>query len=118
MTVTVKHIARLLLVVGAIFVVLYAVNSHKNATPGLTGATRSQFVNGLLELCAKKPAANKRMSAELHAQYCGCVADGMAARLSNDDLKVKATLESMMDAAIAPCAEQARKTMDLSPHSN
>jgi hypothetical protein len=83
----------------------------------------------LLELCAKKPAANKRMSAELHAQYCGCVADGMAARLSNDDLKTfnpkskdeikaMANVQSLMDAAIAPCAEQARKTMDLSPHSN
>jgi len=128
MTVTVKQIAGLVLLAVPAFGVLYAVNNHMNATRGLTGATRSEFVESIVELCLRKQTndtASQRISAPLLAQYCSCYAEGMAARLSNDDWKsltaknkgdAMTTLQPTIDAATAPCAIELRKNTKLLPH--
>jgi hypothetical protein len=86
--------------------------------PGETGidiSARARFVDSTAKACLEaqnSDPASKAFSPEVIDQYCHCYANGMADRLSDDDLRALATMERsararkmqpMVEAASAPC---------------
>ena len=76
---------------------LAAVTRAGMADTGLTGPSRSAFVESSFQTCfqeARDDPANKATDVAVLAQYCVCYSNQMADRLVNDDLKA-------LEAAIA-----------------
>jgi GYF domain 2 len=71
----------------------YATLGSDDNVAGLTGRVRSSFVQASIDACVKQ--SDKSFSTETVSQYCRCYADGMADRLSKNELK---SLENMKQA--------------------
>jgi hypothetical protein len=78
--------------------VLYWVqNIADDNHPGLTGTTRSTFVEGAIGTCLKKAngdPANKGISPSIISQYCNCYANLLADSVSIKELKALYHAES------------------------
>jgi hypothetical protein len=78
--------------------VLYWVqNITDDNHPGLTGTTRSTFVEGATGTCLKKAngdPANKGISPSILSQYCSCYANLLADSVSIKELKALSHAES------------------------
>jgi hypothetical protein len=74
----------------ALLVLYWVQNITDDNHPGLTGTTRSTFVEGTLGTCLKKAngdPANKRISPSIISQYCNCYANLLADSVSIKELK-------------------------------
>jgi hypothetical protein len=92
----------------------YATLGANEGTEGLTARTRSAFVDTAIDTCVKQ-SDNKNFSAEKIAQYCRCYANGMADRVSINELKyihnmkqeqAQAALQPKIDAADNACRDR------------
>jgi hypothetical protein len=96
----------------AIFAVKYGQHWLRDNDPGLTGTVRSSFVESAIATCVKKQdedPANKGISPSIISQYCNCYANGLADRVSNNELKSVATTPTVMMATLQPKIEAAAK---------
>ena len=106
-----------LALVIAFFVSRYSGELFGTGDTALNEATRSRFVNSTAQACLQAQngdPASKAFSPEVIDRYCHCYANGMADRLSDDDLKALATMERsarvskvqpIVEAASAPCLQ-------------
>jgi hypothetical protein len=111
-----------LALVIAFFVSRYSGELFGTGDTALNAATRSKFVDSTAQACLQaqnSDPASKAFSPEVIDQYCHCYANGMADRLTDDDLKALATLERsaraskvqpIVEAASAPCLQALPKT--------
>jgi hypothetical protein len=86
-------------------------------TTGLDTSARAKFVDSTAQACLQaqnSDPASKAFSPVVIDQYCHCYANGVADRLSDDDLKALATMERsaraskmqpIVEAASAPCLQ-------------
>jgi hypothetical protein len=68
----------------------YATLVMENDIEGLTGRTRSEFVESAAATCVKSQnnhPENKDISASIISQYCNCYASGMADRVSPNEMR-------------------------------
>jgi len=88
----------------------YATLGSDDNVEGLTGKARSAFVETSIDTCVKQ--ADKSFSPEIISQYCRCYANGMADRLSKNELKLLtnmkqaealAAMQPKIDAAADVC---------------
>lgn len=102
----------------AFFAVKYGQQWLRNNDPGLTGTVRSSFVESAVDSCVATQSndpASKGISLSLISQYCNCYANGLADRVSNNELKAVATagtptiLQAKMSAAAEPCLDAIAK---------
>jgi hypothetical protein len=91
----------------------FATLGANDGTEGLTAGTRSAFVDTAIDTCVKQ--SDKNFSAETIAQYCRCYANGMADRVSINELKyihnmkqeqAQAALQPKIDAADNACRDR------------
>jgi hypothetical protein len=110
----------------AFVVVKYGTQWVREGEPGLTGSTRTGFVDSANRECVAtqtRDPANKDISAKMISDYCICYANGMADRLSVRELKqyseiekehaVKA-MQSRVTAAAEPCLDAVAKDAQTS----
>ena len=102
---------------GLLALVLFsAVMRAAMADTGLTGPSRSAFVESSFQTCfkeARDDPANKTTDVAIIAQYCVCYSNQMADRLVNDDLKAleaaiatdSAAIEAKMNPLVQASAE-------------
>lgn len=98
--------------------VLAACGQQGGSTPGLTGLSRTSFVESASSSCvraAQSDPRNTRFSAETVAQYCTCYSNKMADTITPDELvtintpegskpeRIQALLQPRIDAAVAAC---------------
>lgn len=108
--------------IAAFFIFKYGAMWMQNEAVGLTGDTRSAFVNNAVSSCNQRQLAapeNRGASPQLIASYCNCFANGMADRISINQIKavgpapspsqVEQALKPVIDAAAATCAEEIAK---------
>jgi hypothetical protein len=103
--------------VVALFVSRYSGELFGTGDTALNAATRAKFVDSTAQACLQaqnSDPASKAFSPEVIDQYCHCYANGMADRLTDDDLKALATMERsartskvqpIVEAASAPCLQ-------------
>src|SRR5262249_36284362 len=87
--------------------------------PGLTGEVRSQFVQSAVSSCIKSAPSNNELatlSPSVISQYCTCYANGLADRLSFNEVtstqnpdKAMEALEPKADEAIDACVKSILK---------
>jgi hypothetical protein len=104
-----------LALVVAFFVSRYSDELFGAADTGIAISARAKFVDSTAKACLQaqnSDPASKAFSPAIIDQYCHCYANGMADRLSDDDLKALATMERsaragkiqpIVEAASAPC---------------
>jgi len=104
-----------LALVVAFFVSRYSDDIFGTSDTGLAATARARFVDSTAQACLQaqnSDPASKAFSPVVIDQYCHCYANGIADRLSDDDLKALATMERsararkmqpMVEAASAPC---------------
>jgi hypothetical protein len=81
----------------------------------LSETERSDFIRGTVDGCLSKMDANAftaALSSSVLAEYCGCVANGLADRVTWSDLKGRdpVVMRSIIQAATTPCAEAVRRS--------
>ena len=101
--------------------VLAACGQQGGSTPGLTGETRTSFVEASINACTQS-AHNDPRNAELPAatitQYCTCYSNAMADKISPDEVvsintnmsnpaQVQSMLQTRIDAAVTACRPSA-----------
>jgi hypothetical protein len=86
------------------------VTSSASMAEGLSGPTRTAFVDSTMRGCLNKALENKGAPATLVSQSCTCFAEGLANSTSNEELLSLARLtpDTRM-AAIQPKLEALRK---------
>jgi len=101
--------------VVAFFVSYYSDALFGRGDAGLDASARTKFVDSTAQACLQAQnadPASKAFSPAVIDQYCHCYANGMADRLSDDDLKALAAMERsasvskmqpIIEAASAPC---------------
>jgi hypothetical protein len=106
-----------LALVIALFVSRYSGELFGTGDTGIDASARARFVESTAQACLQaqnSDPASKAFSPEVIDQYCRCYANGMADRLSDDDLKALATMERsarvskvqpIVEAASAPCLQ-------------
>jgi hypothetical protein len=106
-----------LALVVALFVSRYSGELFGTGETAVNAVARSRFVESTAQACLQaqnSDPASKAFSPEVIDQYCRCYANGMADRLSDDDLKALATMERsarvskvqpIVEAASAPCLQ-------------
>ena len=111
-----------LALVVAFFVSRYSNDIFGTSDTGLDASARARFVDSTAQACLRaqnSDPAGKAFSPDVIDRYCHCYANGMADRLSDDDLKALATMEKaaraskmqpMIEAASAPCLKALPKT--------
>jgi len=111
-----------LALVVAFFVSRYSDELFGRGKGGLEASARAKFVDSTAQACLEAQngdPASKAFSPVVIDQYCHCYANGMADRLSDDDLKVLATMERsaraskmqpIVEAASAPCLNALPRT--------
>jgi hypothetical protein len=109
--------------------VQYAINQYKiafdlidqpkpqDSTVGLTGVERSSFVEGATNNCLREQQRNPLpLSPSAISQYCKCYANGVADRLSVNQIKAQeamgpteqaAAMRPLIEAAARPCTTAA-----------
>ena len=106
-----------LALVVALFASRYSGELFGPRDTGLDASARAKFVDTTAQACLQAQngdPASKAFSPEVIDQYCHCYANGMADRLTDDDLKALATMERsaraskvqpIVEAASAPCLQ-------------
>ena len=83
---------------------------QQGAATGLSGDTRASFVQAAIASCMRKQIAapeNKGIADDVIDFYCICYSNGMADRLSPDDVvRLDAMEPADMQKAMAPAVEQ------------
>jgi hypothetical protein len=104
-----------LALVIALVVSRYSGELFGTVETGLDASARAGFVDTTSQACLQAQTsdpASRAFSSVVLDQYCHCYANGMADRLSDDDLKTLATMERsaradkmqpIIEAASAPC---------------
>jgi uncharacterized protein (DUF924 family) len=104
-----------LALVVAFFVSRHSDDVFGTSDTGLDATARARFVDSTAQACLQaqnSDPASKAFSPVVIDQYCHCYANGIADRLSDDNLKALATMERsararkmqpMVEAASAPC---------------
>jgi hypothetical protein len=89
---------------------LICIASSASMAEGLSGPTRTAFVDSTMRGCLNKALENTGASAALVSQSCTCFAEGLANRTSNEELLSLARLtpDTRM-AAMQPKMEALRK---------
>jgi len=111
----------------AFFAVKYGHQWLRNNDPGLTGTARSAFIEEAIRTCLKKQKGdpiNKGILESILSQYCKCYANGMADRISINELKslsavrpaeAVVAMQPKIEAAAKPCQDAAAASL---PKSN
>jgi hypothetical protein len=106
-----------LALVVAFFVSRYSDDLFGRGDASLEASARSKFVDSTAQACLQaqnSDPSSKAFSPVVIDQYCRCYANGMADRLSDDDLKGLAAMERsariskmqpIVEAASAPCLQ-------------
>jgi hypothetical protein len=106
-----------LALVIALLVSRYSGELFGTGDTGIDASARARFVESTAQACLQAQSndpASKAFSPEVIDQYCHCYANGMADRLTDDDLKGLATMERsaraskvqpIVEAASAPCLQ-------------
>jgi hypothetical protein len=106
-----------LALVVAFFVSRYSGELFGTGDTGIDPSARSKFVDSTAQACLQaqnSDPASKAFSPVVIDQYRRCYANGMADRLTDDDLKALATMERsaraskvqpIVEAASAPCLQ-------------
>jgi hypothetical protein len=109
----VRFVLPIIAVGFALLTYKFATLGANDGTEGLTAGTRSAFVDTAIDTCVKQ--SDKNFSAETIAQYCRCYANGMADRVSINELKyihnmkqeqAQAALQPKIDAADNACRDR------------
>ena len=107
----------------AFFVVKYGVSYVKGQEVGLTGAMRDGFVGGAIRTCGEKQMndpANAGISKAILSMYCNCYANGIADRISENQLRAVSDLpagqrvaapQPVIDAVTPVCIDEAERAM-------
>ena len=106
-----------LALVIALLVSRYSGELFGTGETALNAAARAKFVDSTAQACLQaqnSDPASKAFAPEVIERYCHCYSNGMADRLSDDDLKALATMERsarvnkvqpIVEAASAPCLQ-------------
>jgi hypothetical protein len=68
----------------------WAYDHHRNSLPGLWGNMRVTFVDGSVKSCERtqlQAPENKGLKPEVLRQYCKCYSEGLANKISMDEMK-------------------------------
>lgn len=108
----------------AFFAFKYASQWAQNENPGLTGTGRTAFIETAMQTCIKKQSEapeNKGLAASVLTQYCTCFVNGVADRLTNNEVKAAGTandpkvglaiMQPKIDAASEICLEAVAKVI-------
>lgn len=103
---------------GAVVVAACGVVAYKYATlesddhvVGLTGKERSYFVEAGIDTCVKQAAQG--FTTESISQYCRCFSNGLADRLSKNEVKsMDKMTQAEMVAAVQPKSDAVAATCD------
>jgi hypothetical protein len=109
---------KLVAVLVAFALATFAVKWFLDNDPGLVGTTRSSFVESAIRTCLKNQSENpdnKEIPPSTISQYCTCYANGMADRVSINELKlfsamekteaIQTILKPKVDLVVAPCID-------------
>jgi hypothetical protein len=112
-----KWISSLLAFGFVAFVIQYGIGWNRNNQVGLTDSVRSDFIESSMSACIRGQTTapeNIGILVAILTQYCTCYSNGMADRLSNNELKsisdqkpeqAIAMMQPKIDAAAKPCTE-------------